>query len=400
MIAPHSSTAAPRLAFLCSSLEVGRDGVGDYTRSLAGECARAGHEVALLALHDRHLPAPVTEEEPPALRLPAAMSWAERTRRAEAFLAEFDPQWISLQFVPYGFHDKGLVWNLPRFLQPLTAGRRVQVTFHELWIGAYRGAGWKERAIGQLQRAGVLRLMRRLAPAAYGTSNDPYIGLLARGGIEAELLPMFGSIPLAANPDPDWLFAELRAAGVSFQRREELWIFSMFGALHAVWPPEPLFTHLLTAGARAGRRIVITSMGRLGAGEARWREFQAAYADRLHLVRLGERSPRAVSEVLQEADFGIATSPWELIGKSSSAAAMLEHGLPVIVNRDDANFAFSYRGEPVSPLLIKMGTDLADRLADLRRAAPQHGREDTARSFLESLAAAEGAALSPQRIHR
>ena len=42
-----------KLLFLCSSLEPGRDGVGDYTRRLAGECLRQGHEVRLLSLNDK-----------------------------------------------------------------------------------------------------------------------------------------------------------------------------------------------------------------------------------------------------------------------------------------------------------------------------------------------------------
>lgn len=374
-----------RIAFLCSGLEPGGDGVGDYTRSLAAECMRMGHEAALLALHDRHLQAPVTEDDPPTLRLPATMPWTERTRRAGDFVAGFDPEWISLQFVPYGFHDKGLVWSLPNFLTPLTIGRKIQVTFHELWLGDYMGAALKERVIGSLQRIGVFRLLRRLAPSACGTSNDPYLAMLARGGIRAQLLPMFGSIPLAANPNPEWLFAELRAAGVSFQRREELWIFSMFGALHSIWPPEPLFTYLREASERHGRKIVITSMGRLGPGESLWQQLRDTYAGRLHLVRLGERSPHDVSVVLQEADFGIATSPWELIGKSSSAASLLEHGLPVIVNRDDVKFRSSTGQIAIPPQLIKLGSTLPARLAQLKKAPPRFGLQDTAKIFLDSL---------------
>ncbi len=376
-----------KIVLVASSLEPGKDGVGDYTRSLAVECARLGHEVALLALHDRHLPAPFVELEPPTLRLPATMPWAERTCRAEKFLANFDPQWVSLQFVPYGFQDKGFVWNLPKFLEPLTFRRKTQITFHELWIGAYRSAGFKERAIGLLQRAGILRLVRRLAPVAFATSNDAYIALLARGGIRAQLLPMFGSIPLAENPKSDWLFAELRAAGVCFQRREELWIFSMFGALHAMWSPEPLFTYLGEAGARDGRKIVIMSMGRLGAGEALWQKFHDTYAGRLHLVRLGERSLHEVSAVLQEADFGIATSPWELIGKSSSVATMLEHGLPVIVNRDEVRFGIESGADTQDPLLVKMDDQLPARLAGLHKGASRARLPTTAEKFLQLLKA-------------
>ena len=40
-----------KLIFICGSLEPGRDGVGDYTRRLAGELIRQGHQIAIIALN-------------------------------------------------------------------------------------------------------------------------------------------------------------------------------------------------------------------------------------------------------------------------------------------------------------------------------------------------------------
>src|ERR1043166_8574031 len=53
-----------RIAFLCSSADPGRDGVGDYTRMLASECVRKGHECCIVALHERHVAAPLEESMP------------------------------------------------------------------------------------------------------------------------------------------------------------------------------------------------------------------------------------------------------------------------------------------------------------------------------------------------
>ncbi len=58
-----------RLAFVTGRLEPGSDGVGDYTRTLAVECARRGHAVCLLSLDEND---PKTGGEPsglPTLRL-------------------------------------------------------------------------------------------------------------------------------------------------------------------------------------------------------------------------------------------------------------------------------------------------------------------------------------------
>lgn len=42
-----------KFLFICGSLEPGKNGVGDYTRRLAGECIRMGHDAMILALDER-----------------------------------------------------------------------------------------------------------------------------------------------------------------------------------------------------------------------------------------------------------------------------------------------------------------------------------------------------------
>jgi glycosyltransferase involved in cell wall biosynthesis len=374
-----------KIVFVASSLESGRDGVGDYTRSLAAECTQLGHEVGLLGLHDRHVQAPVTEEQPATVRLPATMPWAERLPQARAFCTGLDPQWISLQFVPYGFHDKGFAWKVADYLRPIVTKRGVHVMFHELWIGGYRRAKLKERVIGTLQRACIFHMLRSVGPSAISTSNAPYIGMLKGGGFDAELLPMFGSIPFAESADVEWVYDEIRRAGVPSVRRDELWLFCVFGSLHSIWPSEPLVQYLREAGERNGRKIVVISIGRLGPGEPLWDRLKSQYRDVLHFVRLGERSTREVSAALQASDFGLATSPWELIGKSSSVASMLEHGLPVIVNRDEVRFGSVTGTEMKDPLLVKMDAQLPARISGLRKRPPQAGVPAVAREFLRLL---------------
>jgi hypothetical protein len=46
---------------------------------------------------------------------------------------------------------------------------------------------------------------------------------------------------------------------------------------------------------------------------------------------------------MRTSDLGIVPHPWALIGKSGVAASMLEHGLPVLVPRDDWHLL---KGEP------------------------------------------------------
>ena len=127
-----------RIAFLTSCLEPGKDGVGDYTRDLAAACLAQGCTAQLIALNDRYVGAPLegvqaarrTEIE--TLRLPASAPWRDRVRAAAHFLQQSCTDWISLQFVCYGFHPKGITLALPRHLAPLIADRRLHVMLHEL----------------------------------------------------------------------------------------------------------------------------------------------------------------------------------------------------------------------------------------------------------------------------
>ena len=71
----------------------------------------------------------------PVLRLPEVLPWAERLVSARAWLARIQPDWLSLQFVIYGYAKKGLPWRLAHRLGALCDSWRVHVMVHETWIG-------------------------------------------------------------------------------------------------------------------------------------------------------------------------------------------------------------------------------------------------------------------------
>ena len=334
-----------------------------------------GHEVFLLALND-----PYCEEnsaDQGFTRLSGLRPWVERCERARSLLARFAPDIISLQFVCYGFHPRGFVGGLARDLKKVFGVTPVQITFHELWIGAETGAGLKDRVIGGVQRRGVIRLLEELRPQLALTTNPAYLALLLalplRFKLEiGERLPLFGAIPMpsenaaAARPDP----ATPGAA----------WAFGIFGSLHPIWPPEPLLGRLLATG----RKISLTHAGNIGQGRQLWEKMQREYGDRIAFERLGELSVSEAAAFFARMDFGIAATPWEIIGKSASAAAMLEHGLPVVVNRDDVHYR-GWHEEGYSPLLIKMGVDLAQRLEQSKRQTPRSIRAEVARQLVAGL---------------
>jgi hypothetical protein len=67
-----------RITFPTRSAEPGKDGVADYTRILAAECARRGAACQIVALHDRHVDRIVTARaaaDVDVLRLPRRLRW-------------------------------------------------------------------------------------------------------------------------------------------------------------------------------------------------------------------------------------------------------------------------------------------------------------------------------------
>ncbi len=384
------------IAFLTSCLEPGKDGVGDYTRDLAAMCVRRGHSCVLIALNDRHASAPESgaqrarDVDLEVLRLPPSSAWAERLRAAEDMLARRPVDWLSVQFVPQGYHPRGFVQGLGNRLLPITSGRRVHLMFHELWSGMHRGARARERVIGWIQRRAVLVLVASLRPQAVHTTNGSYLQALLEQAVPARRLPLCGSIPFVPNADPEWLGWELIRSGVPeryARPRGTSWRFGLFGSIHPTWSPEPLFSHIAAAAEQARRSVVVTSIGRQGPGEALWQSLQSRYGGQFSFAALGERSRNQVSFFLQGVDFGIATTPWQLIGKSATAAAMLDHGLPTIVSRDDVQLDLAAPAQPVAePLLYKMDAQLPQwLLSGPQRRPARDALADMADTFLADL---------------
>ena len=381
-----------RIAFLCGSLEAGRDGVGDYTTGFAEELRLQGHDVMVIGLRDKFVSETTSSERRtaggaiPILRLPSALPWAECVAQARMQLDRFDPEWVSLQFVCYTFHPKGLVHGLARNLAPLFKGRKLHVMFHELWLCKELGWGWKQCAVGALQRFFIRCFVRASNPDVMHTSNATYAALLNRSGIPATELGLFGAVPIPPVSGKAWIEAQLRNALGAGYCREAVWLFGLFGALHAQWPPEPLLTRLHRAAQTAGKKPVLLSIGRTGdAGSELWKRIAHDYADRFAFIRLGEQPTEQVSEYLSFLDCGIATTPRSVIGKSSTVVSMLEHGLPVIVNRTDTpGFVAPPRDDET--LLIACDSQLEKHLqAGLTKGPCSSRRPEVARMFIASL---------------
>ncbi len=94
-----------------------------------------------------------------------------------------------------------------------------------------------------------------------------------------------------------------------------------------------------------------------------WFRMSTEYFSKFVFLKRGERSTEIVSQYLQSLDFGVASSPYSLIYKSGTAISMLEHGLQVIVNREDVRFpAFKDIITHSNPQIIRIDSNFNDQL--------------------------------------
>jgi glycosyltransferase involved in cell wall biosynthesis len=356
-----------KILFIVGSLEPGKDGVGDYTRTLGDECRRIGHETFLMSLNDSWIDKPARENR--FLRLPSTMPWTSRIKAGRTFVTENRPDLVSLQYVPYSFHPAGLRFALPKIMQAIIGRVPAHLMLHELWIGGQTGAPFKVKVFGFCQRKIIKSLATRMACRIIHTSNAVYARLLSRYGVQAKILPLFGSVPVMPN-------------AVVTPRNDNTLRLGLFGSIHPEWSPEELFARLQALG----KPIQVCHIGRIGPGESVWNAVLQRYEAEIQFQRFGEQSLENISQFFLSLDFGVATTPLSLIGKSSTVAAMLDHGLPVIVSRNDVHFRGIPEENPAPERLISVDESFIDRVKTVKRLNPEPSLPKIARQFVDDLA--------------
>lgn len=311
-----------KILFTCSSIEPGRDGVGDYTRRLAFELIKLGHAIAILALNDRHIRS-VSEgqleieelKQIRTLRISPNISSKDKIKVSERFISNFNPDYLSLQFVSYGFNVKGLPFTLGKYLKRISQGRTWHIMFHELWIGIEDGANLKHKIYGAIQRYIILNLIKSLNPKVIHSQTHLYLYLLKDAGLTAKYLSLFGNIPQTA-------FNQQRP-----NTSHEISI-AIFGGIHVNAPIQNLTFALKTRTRDTGLPFKLNFIGRNGSEIKKW--LMHCQESGIETEVLGELNETEISNVLSRCDIGIATTPMLLIEKSGSVAAMREHGLPIL----------------------------------------------------------------------
>jgi glycosyltransferase involved in cell wall biosynthesis len=317
-----------KIAFLCGCLEPGRDGVGDYTRKLASQLVQQGHTAVLVALNDNYVQEATHETQVadgtvlPTLRLPTAWPIEQRMANAKIWLDTVDPEVLSLQFVLFSFHPKGLPYGLAPLLAKLGQGRTWHLMFHELWVGMATNDTLKRKVWGRLQESLIKGLIKQLKPALIHTQCSLYFAQLTKAGQQVAKLPLFSNIEQVAS-----------APGAPYLYKEELDTkrpvrFIFFGGLH----PEAKLKELIEALQQFYHHAPLAFEFIYAGRNGQELDYHLPVLKELNVTYqvFGELSPAEISQLLAGADFGVSTGSPEMLEKNGTVAAMLLHGLPTL----------------------------------------------------------------------
>lgn len=311
------------ILFICGALQPGADGIGDYTRRLATELTKQGFVIRMLAYSDRHINSAVNEvlsennQNLHVLRLPKLMHAKEKSILIRDWMGEVNPNWVSLQYVLYAFSDKGLPFAFASELNSLFPLAKYQIMFHELWLGMERKPLLKDKIFGVMQSLIISNMIKRLKPQVIHTHSRAYLKLLNHHGYQAKWLPIISNIPVM-HPERPY---------VDISNKQNL-KFLVFGFISPGAPIESFANELKAFADDNSRQVEILFAGRNGAHDHDWHSaFKQAG---IPYAQLGVLDVESLSDLMNDCDIGISTTPFQLYEKSGSVAAMFKHGLPVL----------------------------------------------------------------------
>jgi hypothetical protein len=290
-------------------------GVGDYALLLADALRSRGLTVVFHAFEvHAHL---------------AKASLLEAVKKVE-------PDWVSFHFVPYAYAHRGLIG--PRTLpwDQLRGRIGTHILFHEIWIGAHQGAMWRHRFVGFFQRRGIVRSLRFLKPDVVHCTNSLYSALLEKAAISNRVLPLFSAIPACLEEsDP---YCELIPRLAPGSDRSDWIVAGLFGSIYPSVNLLPCIKWLQAKGLSQSKSLLVVSFGNSPMAKATFTALDQHFtgSDRPLFHVVGRLDVASISCWIRGADCGFATTPFNIIEKSSSAVAFAEHGVPVIVMDEGA----------------------------------------------------------------
>lgn len=331
---------------------MGEDGVGDYTRRLACEIAGQGHRSTIAAINDVHTTHSLQEYQIDSgntvqvLRLPKNSSWNERLLSLKNWIKKESPDWISLQFVPFAFHDKGIPFFLARHLKSISGTLKWHIMFHELWVGPH---SLKFRILGQLQRRIIRSLIRTLQASVLHTHLPLYFDDLRCLEVDVKQLPLFsnfGNAELLTKGKPGTF-----RVGFFSQVANDKQVVSFLQLLYdETLKNQMQFEVLLIGGSKSSIRSFGSKL-----------EDIPEFKDKV--LYTGFLAKDDITSALSSCSIGMTPLAYSTLGKSGTSAAFLSSGIPVAVPNLD------FRRKPFFDLEILDALVIEPKLEQISKAS-------------------------------
>ncbi len=317
-----------KIIFICGCLEPGRDGVGDYVCRFAGELITRGHSAAGLALNDRFVKEMEISEYPnlPALRLPSLKYSKANLGLVRNWINKFNPDILSLQFVPFAFNARGISFGLSKYLYLLAENRKWHIMFHELWVGRFKKNFFKREVLSFLQQSQIKTLAKILKPSKVHTHLPVFQRMLKSLGILANDLPLFSNI-------------RMQNQGCSSVQSESIFRIIFFSQIDSNYTLYEAIKSMCKAAKAIGFETELVILG----GDSKKVSFAKSYYSKIpflnKITATGFLSDKEISKYLLTGSVGVTPIPMHALGKSGSVAALISAGLPVLAPIVMKNFS-------------------------------------------------------------
>ncbi len=322
-------------------MEPGKDGVGDYVSRLAVNLSKEGFTINVIALNDPFV-SEITKEERKShntgywvVRIPSFFSSREKIKIVEEWINSLAPEWVSLQYVGFGFNKYGLPLEMLRLKKSL-ASSNLHIMFHELWCGTARESKIKEKILGNFQKLLISKMYASLNPRQVFTNTQTSLNNLRKIGVRSRLIPVFSNIPTEEKASDEQWHQILESKGLhSITANKEDWlILGFFGTVYHYMSIKNLIHSAAKAAVGLGKKIGILSIGH-GRGQEIGKMAKDAHASHF---QTGALDSSQVNRCMNLVDLGVVTTRIDGLDKSGSAIAWLERGIPVIISSEDTMY--------------------------------------------------------------
>ena len=176
-----------------------------------------------------------------------------------------------------------------------------------------------EKIIGWLQKKEIKSFINESNPNVITCSNSAALDRLQNENIKANFLYLCGTIPF--SPCKKQVISEhLRVA--------------FLGTLYEKFPYNQLGQFLKKISISLKKNIFVDIIGRQRESEGLKQMQRAFKIFGFDTNVTGNLNRAQISQKIQNCNIGVSTSPYDIIGKSSATATLLEHRLPVIAYDD------------------------------------------------------------------